>query len=206
MLNTIHTTALAVFAVLALSLGLQAEMYKNYEMPPHRIEMVDGAVTVRAYDAHLVAEVTVEGTRSSAIREGFRVLANYIFGGNQRAEAVSMTVPVSQLPAAEGQQAAQMSDGSWRVRFMMPGAYGMDDLPRPNNDAVALIEVAPERQLVLQFSGMTGTGVLNRKADELARYADARGLSIKGAPRYYFYDDPFTLPWKRRNEVAFALN
>ena len=34
---------------------------------------------------------------------------------------------------------------------------------------------------------------------------DAAGLAPEGAATYQFYDAPFTLPWKRRNEVALAL-
>ena len=28
---------------------------------------------------------------------------------------------------------------------------------------------------------------------------------MTGGPRFYYYDDPFTLPFNRRNEVAFTL-
>lgn len=56
----------------------------------------DGNIEIRDYDPMIVAEVTVEGERYSAINHGFRILAGYIFGGNVAQTKIVMTAPVIQ--------------------------------------------------------------------------------------------------------------
>jgi hypothetical protein len=142
-------------AVLAAGLGMalmagmaKAEGYKGYEMPPYAVEVAEGDFEVRAYGAHLVAEVQVKGSRDGAISAGFRVLAGYIFGGNDRGEKIAMTVPVAQSPV-EG--------GVWTVRFMIPSGQSADTLPVPNDGSVRFVPVEPERQVALAFSGRGAT-------------------------------------------------
>lgn len=190
-------------AVLAAGLGVAlmagmagAEGYKGYEMPPYAVEAAEGQYELRAYGAHLVAEVQVRGSRDGAIGAGFRVLAGYIFGGNDRGEKIAMTVPVAQSPV-EG--------GSWTVRFMIPSGNSVDQLPVPKDGSVRFVEVEPERQVTLGFSGTRGDKVLAEKAAALRGWAEGRGLTVVAGPHYYFYDGPMTLPWNRRNEVAFTV-
>ncbi|MGL4238529.1 SOUL family heme-binding protein [Tabrizicola sp.] len=190
--------------VLAAGLGVamvvgvaKAESYKGYEMPPYTVEATEGAYELRSYGSHLVAEVRVSGSRDGAISAGFRVLAGYIFGGNDRGEKIAMTVPVAQTP---------VSDGEWTVRFMMPSAFRPADLPSPEAASIRFVTVDPERQVALSFSGARGDRVLAAKAAELRAWAKERGLTITAGPHYYFYDGPMTLPWNRRNEVAFTVD
>ncbi|RYI11678.1 MAG: heme-binding protein, partial [Acetobacteraceae bacterium] len=76
--------------------------HKGYEMPPYSVEWQEDAREIRSYGPHLLAEVTVSGSRSGAIQKGFRVLAGYIFGGNATGEKIAMTVPVAQTPETRG--------------------------------------------------------------------------------------------------------
>lgn len=179
----------------AMTTGAMAETYKGYEMPPYTVELADGAVELRSYDQHVVAEVTVRGGREGAIGAGFRTLAGYIFGGNDRGEKIAMTVPVAQTPVAEG---------TWTIRFMMPAAKA-PDLPAPQAGTIRFVTVEPERQVALRFSGGRGEKVLAERAAELREWAAKRDLTITAGPHYYFYDGPMTLPWSRRNEVAFSI-
>jgi hypothetical protein len=184
--------------VLAMASGMAgAETYKGYELPPYTVELTDGAFELRDYGAHLVAEVRVTGSRDGAINAGFRTLADYIFGGNATGEKVAMTVPVAQTPVA---------DGAWTVRFMMPASFRPETLPKPDRATIRFVTTAPERQVSLRFSGQRGDQVLTEKVATLRSWAKTRGLTITAGPHYYFYDGPMTLPWNRRNEVAFTVN
>lgn len=135
------------------------------------------------------------GSRQGAIQTGFGMLAGYIFGGNATGEKIAMTVPVAQTPAGE----------SWVVSFMMPARYTTETLPAPRNAAIRFVKADPSRQLVEQFSGLPGTAGLAERAEALRTWAEAEGHVILAGPHYYFYDAPMTLPWKRRNEVAFTI-
>ncbi|WP_240790250.1 heme-binding protein [Rhodobacter sp. SY28-1] len=169
--------------------------HKGYEMPPYTVDWQDGAREIRSYGPHLLAEVKVSGSRSGAIQKGFRVLAGYIFGGNATGEKIAMTVPVAQTPDGE----------SWVVNFMMPARYTTETLPTPRTDAIRFVKAGPSRQLVERFSGIPGTDGMAERAEALAVWAKAEGYEVIAGPHYYFYDAPMTLPWKRRNEVAFTI-
>lgn len=169
--------------------------HKGYEMPPYTVEAVEGAREVRTYGPHVLAEVQVAGGRSGAIQTGFRMLAGYIFGGNATGEKVAMTVPVAQTPVGE----------AWVVSFMMPARYTMDTLPAPRDGRIRFVEAGPSRQVVERFSGIPGTAGMEERAEALRAWAESQGYQIVAGPHYYFYDAPMTLPWNRRNEVAFTV-
>lgn len=185
---------LALGVAMAGQAGAEAT-HKGYEMPPYSVKWSDGAREIRAYGPHLLAEVKVSGSRSGAIQQGFRVLAGYIFGANATGEKIAMTVPVAQTPQGE----------AWVISLMMPARYTTETLPKPRTDAVRFVEAAPSRQLVERFSGIPGTDDLANRAEALAVWAKSQGYEILAGPHYYFYDAPMTLPWKRRNEVAFTI-
>jgi hypothetical protein len=182
--------------------------YKGYEAPPYRVERAEGAVELRAYAPHLVAEVTVGGDRSAAVGTGFRILAGYIFGGNAEGREIAMTVPVSQtpeLPAGAAGTLRAAAEGPWTVRFMMPSEFRPSTLPPPEDGRIRFVTTRAERQIVARFSGFPSTGAFERQAAALREMAAAWGVETTGAPHLYYYDDPFTLPWNRRNEIAYTL-
>lgn len=172
------------------------QTHKGYEMLPYTVESVADGVELRRYGPHVVAEVTVSGDRSTAIRRGFGALAGYIFGGNAVGEKIAMTVPVAQTEAG--------SD-TWTVQFTMPGAYSVATLPVPRDTAVKLRQVAGNRQAVVTFTGLPQTADMQARAATLRDWIAARGLTITAGPHYQFYDAPLTLPWRRRNEVSFTV-
>ncbi len=189
----------------------EADIYKDHETPAYRVESQEGAIEVREYGGEIVAEVTVSGDRRSAINRGFRILAGYIFGGNSASDKIAMTTPVAQSAQPESIEmtspvAQSGSEGAWTIRFMMPSKYTLETLPEPRNESIRFRRTDPQRQIVLRFSGAPSEATLAERVAELRSAAEARGLSIAGDPVFYFYDSPFTLPWKRRNEVAFRLN
>ena len=53
------------------------------EEPRYQVLQSDGAFELRQYEPMLVAHVEVDGDASGARNAGFRLLAGYIFGGNQ---------------------------------------------------------------------------------------------------------------------------
>ena len=207
---------LAKLASLAMGFGFVGSLavaqgsYHGYEAPDYTVERQVGAAELRQYAPQMRAEVTVQGDQGAAISQGFRVLAGYIFGGNTTAASVAMTVPVQQRPSeqiAMTAPVAQSGQGqNWVVSFMMPARYTRDTLPVPRDDRVHFVQTAPERQLVLQFSGWARGAQLAAQTDTLRQIAAEAGIMLGAGPFYYFYDDPFTLPWNRRNEVAFVVH
>ncbi|MEM7752409.1 MAG: heme-binding protein [Pseudomonadota bacterium] len=172
-----------------------AETYKGYEMPPFEVVGRASGYELRAYEPHVLATVRIDGSLRSSASAGFRTLAGYIFGGNAAGQKIAMTVPVQQVPVEEG----------YEISFMMPGRYALEALPEPKSDDVRFERTEAARLAVSSFSGMPTNAVLRRHTAELRDALARDGLTVVGGPRYAYYDDPFTLPWRRRNEVAFVI-
>jgi hypothetical protein len=195
-----------VVLVLAFALASEAIMARVDEPEYETIE-TDGRFSVRRYAPMIVATVTVDGSRRSAINAGFRILADYIFGGNGSGGKIAMTAPVLQEPrgdrvatTAPALEAAAGAD-LWEVAFVMPGGYTMETLPEPRDPRVRLAEVPAETVAAVTFSGLPNAGPHDRELADLAGWLAARGMRPVGNPRFAFYDPPWTRPLLRRNEI-----
>jgi hypothetical protein len=193
-------------SMLILFTPAEAQMYKGTETAPYTVERTLEGAELRRYGPRLVAEVTVSGSRSGAANAGFRILAGYIFGGNAESSKIAMTTPVAQVPESAAAKSGADGAQSWTVRFTLPASRSLADLPPPDDPRIRLIETAPERMLVLQFSGRPTDAALARATASLQAIADRAGVKGRGEPEFLFYDSPFTLPWNRRNEVALVLD
>ena len=203
----------SVVLALGLSCGLwemaMADTYKSSETPTYGVDRRDGAIEVRSYAPRLMAEVSVEGSRAQAVKTGFRLLAGYIFGGNAERAKLAMTTPVIQVPGPSAAMTTPVvqraQDGVWLVQFGMPQSYTQATLPQPKDPHIRFATLSANRQAVLRFSGVAGTAELKLKEVELRSWIRGQTLVAVAGPFYYFYDAAWTLPWNRRNEVAFTL-
>jgi hypothetical protein len=125
-------------------------------------------------------------------------------------EKIAMTVPVTVQPSpSSGQvgQGAQAMQGAsrWRVHFVMPSAYTLNTLPRPNNPAVQLREVPAKTWAVLSYSGFNTESGTQQRADELVAWLAAKKIKTTGSPQLARYNPPWTLPMFRRNEIMLEI-
>lgn len=194
-------------ALAQIPIGAVAQTYGKYETPAYTVEARLGDIEVRQYAPYIAAEVTVRGEERQALNRGFRVLAGYIFGGNTANSSIDMTTPVGQSQQIDmtSPVAQTGEDGLWTVTFSMPSQWTMDNLPTPNDGNVQFREVPAQRQVVYVFSGRATDNALKSAEKVLRDQAAANGLQTIGQLFTYYYDDPMTLPWKRRNEVALTL-
>ncbi len=188
----------SVIVSMSTAVAAQSNQYKGLEIPPYDVVEQDGAFELRSYQSHIIAEVTVTGNRREAANRGFRVLANYIFGGNVENQKISMTAPVVQTPIAD--------DGVWTIRFMMPSKFNLETLPEAETDSIRFYKAERKQQIVFTFAGLSTDGRLEAAKTKLETYAEIKGIKHSTTPIFQFYDDPFTNPFNRRNEVAFVIN
>jgi hypothetical protein len=176
------------------------------EEPRYTVVDKIGAIEVRQYGPRLAADVIVQGDEEDARSNGFRPLADYIFGNNTAQAKIAMTAPVAQERSEKIAMTAPVSqtrEGTgWRVRFFMPAKYTRETLPRPNNPAVQIVEVPGETMAVLRFSNSRSTEAVAKQTATLLRAVEASRWVVAGAPVTWLYDPPWTLPFFRRNEVA----
>ncbi len=179
--------------------------------PEYRVVAKDGQFEIREYAPMIVAEVTVQAKdRMSASGAAFRALARYIFGGAQGGETIGMTAPVfvEKVENPDGPVLVSASRGDtelWTMGFIMPERYTMANLPKPTDARITLRETPARRVAAVTFSGSWRDAWVEKKRGELLDWLDARGERRAADPVYAFYNDPFTLPFNRRNEVMVAL-
>lgn len=209
MMNPIKLAAQVAESVLAVG-GIRI----GTEEPTHTDQRLTDTVEIRRYGPRIAAETTVNADENRARNIGFRRLAGYIFGANRRDQSISMTAPVSQQPSRSGEQIAMTApvaqftdtDSGWAIRFFMPAKWTMETLPAPNNDQVRLVTVPPATVAVLRFSGDRGPGAVTARTNELLQVLQDKGLQQTGDPEAWFYDPPWTLPMRRRNEIAIPID
>lgn len=191
------------------------------EQPSYTASQQSGPIEVRQYGSMVAAEVSVAGDRETASSAGFRALAGYIFGGNSGKKSIAMTAPVVQAQAqgqnqgqnqAKGQSIAmtapvmQSGDGKeWTVRFIMPKAMTMQNLPTPNNPQVKLVPLKPASFAAIRFSGSARETDIQRQTKLLQDYMSARSLKATGPASLARYDPPWTPAMMRRNEIMIPI-
>ena len=178
------------------------------EQPAYKIEASDGPVEICSYGPMIAAEAVIDGERKAAINKGFRLIAAYIFGSNKPNAKIAMTAPVQQQKQTIAMTAPvmQQNTGSaWTVRFIMPTSWTMDTLPTPSDARVSLKPIPARRFVAITFSGLATDASIEKRTDELRRFAATHRLTTTGEPLLAFYNPPWTLPFFRRNEIMLEL-
>ena len=168
------------------------------------LRTLGGSMEVRRYEPMVVAETRVRAAFDAASNEGFRRLAGYIFGGNQRRESLAMTTPVaveSERLAMTTPVAVESENGEQIVTFVMPPGRTLNTLPVPNDARVTLREVAARTIAVLTYSGTTTPEIIATQTQTLQDALTRDGATTTGNPVSSRYDPPSTLPMLRRNEI-----
>ncbi len=185
---------------------LMKDSYKGYETPHYTTSKQVGDIEIRHYQPRLVAEVKVTGSREKAANQGFMILAGYIFGKNTIDTKIAMTSPVQQensekIAMTSPVNQEETDEQNWIISFNMPNKYKLETLPKPKNDQIKFKMINSKEVVVIRFSGLWSDKKFAQKQEKLKEFIQENHLTIKGKPAISYYDDPFTFPWNRRNEI-----
>lgn len=198
----------AIIGIILVGGILAGPIMSDVETPEYEVVESQGNIEIRRYGPMIIAEVQVEGEREDAISDGFRLLADYIFGNNTVKQDTAMTAPVQQQSAEISMTAPvqqQSAGGSWRVSFVMPSEYTLATLPEPKNGRIAVKEVPFKKFVVVTFSGTYSDENIKEHEERLMDYVEANGIPVFGSVKYAFYNPPWTLPPMRRNEIMIEI-
>lgn len=186
------------------------------EEPKYEVVARHEELEIRAYAPRILAETVVEGNFERAPSEGFRRIADFIFGNNKPGKSVAMTVPVEVIPksAEAGSEKIAMTApvtqqasaaGKWTITFTMPSSYTMETLPKPVDDRVTVRQLPPVKYAALRFGGFNTRANVDSAIARLRELSAAQGLKLRGEPVYARYNPPWT-PWFwRRNEILIEV-
>jgi len=199
-----------IIGIVIIGAGMWGIITSNVEQARYEVVESQKNIEIRDYAPMIVAEVAVTGTREEAIKKGFRMIADYIFGSNTTSTRVSMTAPVIQQEAEKIAMTApvmqQPYGEEWWVRFVMPAGYSMETLPKPINQAVNLKSMESRRFVVVRFSGFGNDNRLKEEMADLNEFIKKNNLVEISSPIYAFYNPPWTLPFFRRNEIMIEID
>lgn len=124
---------------------------------------------------------------------GFRVLAGYIFGGNEENKSIAMTTPV----------AMEMGD-TMRMKFIIPKEYQISDLPKPNDSSIQFESESSKIIAAISFRGWANDEKLAQKQKELTDFLAKKGIQHTGKFIFLGYNPPYQMT-NRRNEMTVEL-
>lgn len=183
------------------------------ENPRYQVISRDNKFEIREYEDYLVAEVEIDDDYDHALGKGFRILADYIFGNNKRKTHIPMTAPVTETSVKQSERINMTSpvsafateEGKYRISFMMPSKYDMDNLPQPNNKEILINKVEAYKAAVIRFSGFLNKKLANKKQDELTVWLNKNNMDPKSAFIYAQYNPPWIPGPFRKNEIIVKI-
>lgn len=185
------------------ALGIRLE-----EEPRHEVLDHIGEVEIRRYAPALLAQVAVDAPEEEAMDRAFEKLAGYLYGNNTDDEKMHMTIPVYQRDSGDARvpMTARGQGEGWTVAFFLGNDRAPGDLPTPSDPGITLLELPAFLAAVLQYRG-------NNTAADRAQARDALLATLRDAKRWvpddsvYWaqYDQPFAIPFLKRNEAQVAV-
>jgi hypothetical protein len=154
------------------------------------LETLENGVEIRAYPEEIWATTVAENQN-----DAFSPLFRYISGDNERGEKIEMTAPVVTMDTETGQFMA----------FIMPERFDMQSIPRPASSSVKIQLIPPRKLATIRFSGYMTEGSYKKNLELLRKTLQARGISTDAEPLLMQYNDPWTPPFTRRNEIALQV-
>lgn len=187
-------TTILTLAVLLAALSLTSFLRPggdDIEVQKYRTVTRMGELEIRFYPSATLATVRTSARNYREVSySGFRRIAGYIFGGNEAGRKIAMTSPVHMGITEQGSS----------MSFVMPSAYAMSDLPRPNDPGVRIEKSEDEYVAAIRFSGFASDEAIRTQTERLANLLRDQNIEPVGNFRYLGYDPPYRLIG-RRNEI-----
>jgi hypothetical protein len=169
---------------------------------------------IRQYDPYIAMQTEVEGDTRAALNDGFRILAEYIFGGNVSKESVAMTTPVLENEKLEVSEKVSMTapvleqkieNNKRIITFTAPKKYTLETLPKPNSDKINFVQIQSKKYAVHTFSWYYTSNRIETKKKYLLELLQKDNLKVIGEPMFAGYNGPGTIPFLMRNEILVEI-
>ncbi len=186
----------------------------SIEEPAYTVLEVREGYEIREYAPYIMAATTVTGSYDQATNQGFRIIADYIFGNNTKRESIAMTTPVLESPQPDLSEKIAMTvpvlettsgNATRTIAFVLPSKYTIATLPKPNNSAVILTEVPARTVAALRYTWYPTETRTAAKKDLLINYLVRDQKIIAGLIETARYNPPITMPLTLRNEILIPI-
>jgi len=153
-----------------------------------------GNFEIRSYEASLFTSVKLPMKNyKKGSSEGFSILAEYIFGGNDKKEKISMTSPVT----------VSLED-TMTMMFLVPKKFNKESLPKPNQSKVEFREEPKKTVAAITFGGWADDENIEIYKNQLISLLKKEGIKHTNKFSFLGYNPPFEV-FNRKNEVIVEL-
>jgi hypothetical protein len=188
------TLAMILFTVIVLGQAYISNSSKRTETLPYLVIKKLKGFEIRKYESALFTSTTLPySTYKEASGKGFRILAGYIFGGNDRDEKIAMTTPVT-MEIGE----------SMKMLFMVPSEKTLESMPKPNNSNVSFEIIEPRTLAAIEFSGWASDEMIEQYKQKLIKLLAENNFKHNGKFIFMAYNPPYQVV-NRRNEILVEL-
>ena len=168
------------------------------ETPEYKVISKHEGFEVRCYSEMVIATTKVQADYKSSTSSGFRRIASYIFGGNDKEMKIAMTAPVIADCPAEGLK-------SYNISFVMPKEHLMKDLPKANTSEVSIQNESLGEVAVLSFGGWATESRSMDYQKKLSELLLKNKIEVKGGFMVAQFNSPWALPMFRKNELMVRI-
>jgi len=168
------------------------------ETPEYELISKHDGFEIRRYSEMIIATTSVKADYKSSTSSGFRRIANYIFGDNDKAMKIAMTAPVISDCPYEGLK-------TYNISFVMPKEHAMKDLPKANTSHVSIKKEALGEVAVLAFGGWATESRSMSYQEKLAMLLQQNNIDTQGGFMVAQFNSPYALPMFRKNELMVRI-
>ena len=180
-----------IITIMATTL-LSEEKYKE---PSFKLIESKNNIEIREYGQYIVAKTTIKPEKVELENNMFRVLASYIFGGNEQNQSIPMTAPVTTFE----------DENSYNMLFYMLNSDDISDLPKPLDQNITFENFILGKCAVISFSWFVNDKKINKYQNKLKKFLKDNNYTQQSPFMLNRYDSPWKLPFMRRNEVLVKI-
>ena len=169
------------------------------ETPEYKVIKKSGSYEVRKYEPMIIARTLVRSDYKEATSTGFRRIANYIFGGNEKNMEIAMTAPVLSNSPVD-------VDSEYEISFVMPSSFKKETLPEPNSSNVEIMGRSLDLVACISFGGWATESRVKTYHEKLNNWIEKERLKIDGKFMIAQYNSPWALPPFRHNEILVRIS
>jgi hypothetical protein len=189
------TIVAVVFIILASIQIFELTGQSNIETYPYTLEKKYEDFEVRNYEATLFTSVKIPSNKfKESSRNGFRILAGYIFGANEKNQKIAMTSPVS-----------MSLEDTMTMMFMVPKEFNLETLPKPNKQGVKFRSEPAKRVAAITFAGWSNDKKIEKYKNQLKEALKKEGIAYSKKFYFFGYNAPYEM-MNRKNEIIVELN
>ncbi len=177
--------------------------------PEYKVLEEDGNIQIRSYPSYITAFVVLPQTNyKDAANEGFRILANYIFGNNISKKKTEMKTPVSVQHSEKIEMTTPVlveGEKEYKISFIMPSRYTIETLPEPLNKDIKFDQKNFGKFATIRFTGFFSNKNIDKNIKKLNLWIEEKGIQKYGDYIIAGYNGPYT-PWfLSRNEILIRI-